>query len=79
MQGVRQANFLIPNDVLSDLRSLVERGEQSRVVTEALRLELKRRKIKMALEKSFGAWGKREDLGTTRSFVRRLRRERHHH
>lgn len=75
---VQQANFLIPEDVLTDLRQLVPRGEQSQVVTEALRRELKRRKLKGALESSFGAWGRRKELGSTRSFVRSLRRERHH-
>ena len=75
---VQQANFLIPEDVLSDLRKLVPRGEQSRVVTEALRRELKRRKLKEALPVTFGAWGKRRDIGSTRSFIRSLRRERTH-
>lgn len=78
METVQQANFLIPGDVLKDLRTLVPRGEQSRVVTEALRRELKRRKLKMALGQSFGAWEKRKELGSTRSFVRALRRERRH-
>ena len=77
MQAVQQANFLIPQDLLKDLRTLVPRGEQSQVVTEALRLELKRRKLKAALQRSFGAWGQRKDWGTTRGFVRSLRRERH--
>lgn len=72
----QQANFLIPGDVLEDLRRLVPRGEQSQVVTEALRRELMRRKLKGALEKTFGAWGRRKDLGSTRRFVRALRRER---
>lgn len=76
METVKQANFLIPEDILSDLRHLVPRGEQSVVVAEALRRELKRRKLRLALEKSFGAWGKRPDLGSTKSFVRKLRRER---
>jgi len=76
MESVKQANFLIPEDILHDLRELVPRGEQSQVVTEALRRELKRRKLKMALERNFGAWGARKDLGSTRSFVRGLRRER---
>lgn len=78
MSSIRQANFLIPEDLLEDLRSLVPRGEQSQVVSEALRRELKRRKLKAALGKSFGAWGERRDLGSTRRFVRGLRRERHH-
>lgn len=33
-------------------------------------------KLKKALKKSFGAWGMRKDLGTTKSFVRKLRKER---
>lgn len=74
----QQANFLIPEDVLSDLRQMVPRGEQSQVVTEALRRELKRKKLKRALEGTFGAWGGRKDAGSTRSFVRALRRERRH-
>lgn len=76
MSTAKQANFLISEDVLEDLRRLVPRGEQSVVVTEALRRELKRRKLKTALSKSFGAWGARKDLGSTRQFIRRLRRER---
>jgi len=78
MESAKQANFLIPESLLQDLRELVPRGEQSQVVAEALRRELKRRKLKMALEKNFGAWGARKDLGSTKSFVRRLRHERRH-
>lgn len=74
---VSQANFLIPMDVLADLRRMVPRGDQSQVVSEALRRELKRRKLRAALKNSFGAWGKRKDLKSTRSFVRSLRREWH--
>lgn len=73
---VKQANFLIPEEVLRDLRRWVPWGEQSQVVTEALRRALKRRKMESALQKSFGAWGRRPELGSTRSFVRKLRRER---
>ena len=76
MSIARQANFLIPEEILIDLRKLVPHGEQSQVVSEALKRELKRRKLQIALHKSFGAWGKRKDLGTTRRFVRRLRQER---
>lgn len=76
MEAVRQANFLLPEDLLKDLRRLVPRGEQSQVVGESLRRELKRRKFKTALQKSFGAWGKRKDLGPTRRLVRALRKER---
>lgn len=76
MPSLKQANFLIPEDVLEDLRHFVPRGEQSSVVSEALRRELKRRKLLTALQSSFGAWGRREDLGATKSFVRGLRKER---
>lgn len=75
-EAVKQANFLIPEGILEDLRHLVPRGEQSAVVSEALRRELKRRKFRAALEKTFGVWGSRKDLGPTRSFVRKMRRER---
>jgi hypothetical protein len=78
MSSLRQANFMIPEKILADLRHLVPRGEQSQVVSDALQRELKRRKLKVALEKSFGAWGKRPDLGSTRQLVRSLRRERKH-
>lgn len=78
MSKLQQANFLLPEEVLGDLRRLVPRGEQSQVVTESLRRELKRRKLKTALQKSFGAWGRRRDMGPTRGFVRNLRKERRH-
>lgn len=76
MNTAKQANFLIPEDVLTAFRRAVPRGEQSRVVTDALRRELKKRFFKKALVESFGAWGVRKDLGPTRKFVRSLRKER---
>ncbi len=75
MESVKQANFLIPEDVLSELRAMVPRGEQSVVVSDALRRELKRRRLQMALQDSFGAWGARKDLGTTKNFIRKMRHE----
>ena len=72
----KQANFLIPEDLLEDLRRSVPRGEQSQVVTHALRTELKRRHLAATLQKSFGAWGSRKLMGSTRSYVRKLRKER---
>ena len=77
MNTAKQANFLIPDDVLTAFRRAVPRGEQSKVVTDALRRELKKRLFKKALIESFGAWGARKDLGSTRKFVRSLRKERH--
>ena len=75
---MKQANFLLSEELLEDLRALVPRGEQSRVVGEALSRELKRRKLQKALSESYGAWGRREDLGSTRRHVRKMRRERVH-
>ena len=73
----RQANFTLPEDLLEELRKTVPRGEQSRVVGEALRNELKRIKFQKALRKSFGAWKARphpELARGTRRYVRSLRR-----
>lgn len=71
-----QANFSVPEDLMKDFRNIVPHGEQSRIVTEALGRELKRIKFQKALDKCFGAWGPREDLGSTKSFIRSLRRDR---
>ncbi|MEI6215562.1 MAG: hypothetical protein WCP10_15790 [Desulfuromonadales bacterium] len=56
----RQANFMIPDDLLNDLKQLVGLRQQSRFVAEAIRKELQRVKLKTALQQSFGAW-KSED------------------
>lgn len=56
---------------------MVPRGEQSRVVGEALRNELKRIRFRKALVESFGAWKTEthpELEKGTRRFVRSLRR-----
>ncbi|MGR3320126.1 MAG: hypothetical protein ACUZ8O_16785 [Candidatus Anammoxibacter sp.] len=52
----KQANFLLPKDILGDLKKYVPRMEQSKVVAEALKKELKRIKLQKALEGSFGVW-----------------------
>lgn len=54
--ATKQANFLLPEDVLDDLRKTVSSRQQSKVVTDALRKELKRLKLEKALQTSFGAW-----------------------
>ena len=54
--AMRQANFMLPEDLLDELRRAVPRGEQSRVVGEALRHELTRLRFRRAVEGSFGAW-----------------------
>ena len=73
----RQANFTLPEDLLAELKRTVPKGEQSRVVGEALRHELKRIRFKKALQSSFGAWKARphpELTRGTRRFVRSLRK-----
>ena len=52
----KQANFTLPEDLLEELKRTVPKGEQSKVVGEALRNELKRIKFQKVLEDSFGAW-----------------------
>lgn len=73
----RQANFTLPEDLLDELKRVVPKGEQSKVVGEALRHELKRIKFKKALQASFGAWtkGAHPELADgARRFVRSLRK-----
>ena len=54
-----QANFLIPAELLAALRALVPKGKQSKVVTNALKNELRRIQFRKTLEESFGAWKKK--------------------
>jgi hypothetical protein len=73
----KQANFTLPEDLLEELRKTVPKGEQSKVVGEALRNELKRIKFKVALQRSFGAWrgGDHPELSQgVRRFVRSARK-----
>jgi metal-responsive CopG/Arc/MetJ family transcriptional regulator len=75
--ATRQANFTLPEDLLDELKRTVPKGEQSRVVGEALRHELKRIRFKKALRSSFGTWKKRahpELSKGTRRVVRALRK-----
>lgn len=77
--ATRQANFTLPGDLLDELRRTVPKGDQSRVVGEALRNELKRLRFKKALNASFGAWraSRHPELaGGARRFVRSLRKSR---
>ncbi|HXV67367.1 MAG TPA: hypothetical protein VD738_00460 [Nitrospira sp.] len=73
----RQANFTLPEDLLDELKRTVPKGEQSKVVGDALRHELKRIRFKKALQVSFGAWkkGAHPELARgSRRFVRSLRK-----
>lgn len=76
-RDVRQANFMLPVDLIEELRRSVPRREQSKVVAEALRKELKRMKLRRALSESFGAWRSEAhpelERGTER-YVREMRR-----
>ena len=75
--ATRQANFTLPEDLLDELKRTVPKGEQSKVVGDALRHELKRIRFKKALQSSFGAWkkGAHPELAKgTRRFVGSLRK-----
>lgn len=75
--AAKQANFTLPEELLDELRRTVPKGEQSRIVGQALRNELKRIKFRKALEKSFGSWkpGKHPELTQgSRRIIRALRR-----
>ena len=73
----RQANFLLPEDLIDKLKKAVPKRQQSKVVAEALRKELKRIKLERALERSFGAW-KDEDhpelKAGTDAWIKKLRK-----
>jgi hypothetical protein len=72
----RQANFLLPEDVLNELKTSVPVRQQSKVVTEAIRKELKRIKLAKTLGTSFGAWKGKDhpELSKgTETFVRGIR------
>ena len=76
-KGSRQANFLLPEDLVEELKRSVPVREQSKMVTEALKRELKRLRLQRVLESSFGAW-RGEDHPELKkgpeSFVRKLRK-----
>jgi hypothetical protein len=52
----KQANFLLPEQLIDELRHLVPPKQRSRVVAAALERELSRIKVKDALGEYFGAW-----------------------
>lgn len=73
----KQANFLLPRDILEDLKKNVPRMQQSKVVAEALKKELKRIKFQRALEESFGIWknGDHPELSEgTEKYIRKARK-----
>ncbi len=73
----KQANFLLPKELLEDLKKNVPRMEQSKVVADALKKELKSIKLKKALKESFGAWKNEQhpELAEgTDKYIRRTRK-----
>lgn len=75
--ATRQANFLLPEELLEEMKKNVSPRQQSRFVAEAVRKELRRLRLEKALDASFGAW-KDEDHPElqegTGCFVRGLRK-----
>lgn len=72
----RQANFLLPENLLEELKKSVPKREQSKVVAEALKKELKRLKLQKALDTSFGSWKDADHpelKSGTGTFIRKLR------
>ena len=63
----KQANFLLPEDVLDELKKTVSGRQQSKVVAEALRKELKRLKLEKVIHSSFGVRDHIPCLGKTTS------------
>lgn len=75
--ATRQANFLLPEDLLAELKKTVPRRQQSKLVRDALKRELKRLKLEKALLSSFGAWKDKDHPELKEGaevFVRTLRR-----
>lgn len=75
--ATKQANFLLPVELIEELRVTVAARQQSRFVADALRQALKRVRLSNALETSFGAWREEDhpelDRGAN-AHIRSLRR-----
>lgn len=74
---VRQANFLLPENLLEDLKKSVPKRQQSKLVTDALKKELKRLKLEKSLQESFGAWKDRDHpelKSGTEAYIRATRK-----
>jgi hypothetical protein len=77
MAAKKQANFLLSEEVVEELRHSVEKRELSRFVEAALEKELKRLKLEKALQVSFGAWKVEEHpelVQGVEKFVRTIRK-----
>jgi len=57
MRAVKERmNLYITKSVMDDLRRAVPARERTRFVEEVLARELRRRKLREAIDKSYGAW-----------------------
>ena len=77
MAGLQQANFLMPDDLLEELRRAVPKGQQSKVVAQAVERELRRLRFLKNIDQHFGAWkkGSHPELkGGVERCVRRMRK-----
>lgn len=75
--ATKQANFLLPEDLLDELKRTVSKRQQSKVVADALRHELKRLRLEKAIRESFGAWKDRDHpelKDGTEVYIRKLRK-----
>lgn len=75
--ATRQANFLLPEELLEEIKANVPPRQQSRFVAEALKKELQRVRLAKALETSFGAWKEADHPELAKgaeTFVRKLRK-----
>lgn len=79
MRALQQANFLMPSKLLDELRRAVPKGQQSKMVAQAVERELKRIRFLNSLERQFGAWAHEPHPELRRGVeqhIRRLRRSR---
>jgi hypothetical protein len=58
--ATKQANFLLPGDLMDEMKKAVSKRSQSKFVAMALRKELNRLRLEKTLKTSFGTW-KEED------------------
>lgn len=55
-EGTRQISIRFPTTLLSEMEGLLAEGERSNFVVEATARELRKLRMKRALDKAFGAW-----------------------
>jgi len=75
--ATKQANFLLPEDLIEELRKNVSKREKSKFVAKALKNEIKRLKLRIALTNCYGAWRDKDHTELkegAEAFVRGLRK-----